>query len=117
MKRNNIVDTVSERTVDLETGEILEEAVEETPFQVPIISRNLNIWTGYDFPIMLAEDDISATLENQESKVEEVEDTDIQIDFKPKQRLAYKLPTIDLFAPIKVKVLRYLHIFYLIDIF
>lgn len=99
----NIVDTVSERTVDLETGEILEEAVEKTPFQVPIISGFDHLEPEDEFPIMLAEDDISATLENQESKVEEVEDTDIQIDFKPKQRLAYKLPTIDLFAPIKVK--------------
>ena len=99
----NIVDTVSERTVDLETGEILEEAVEEPPFQVPIISEFDHLEPEDEFPIMLAEDDISATLENQESKVEEVEDTDIQIDFEPKQRLAYKLPTIDLFAPIKVK--------------
>lgn len=99
----NIVDTVFERTVDLETGEILEEAVEETPFQVPIISEFDHLEPEDDFPIMLAEDDVLATLENQESKVEEVEDTDIQIDFKPKQRLAYKLPTIDLFAPIKVK--------------
>ena len=99
----NIVDTVFERTVDLETGEILEEAVEEPPFQVPIISEFDHLEPEDDFPIMLAEDDVLATLENQESKVEEVEDTDIQIDFKPKQRLAYKLPTIDLFAPIKVK--------------
>ncbi|BCP62330.1 cell division protein FtsK [Streptococcus parasuis] len=95
--------TSPERKIDLETGEILEEAVEEPPFQVPIISEFDHLEPEDEFPIMLAEDDISVTLENQESKVEEVEDTDIQIDFKPKQRLVYKLPTIDLFAPIKVK--------------
>ena len=99
----NIVDTVSESTVDLETEEILEEKEIEEPVQVPIFSEYDHLEPEDEFPIMLAEDDISATLENQESKVEEVEDTDIQIDFEPKQRLAYKLPTIDLFAPIKVK--------------
>ncbi|NQN52009.1 DNA translocase FtsK [Streptococcus suis] len=99
----NIVDTVSERTVDLETGEILEEKEMEEPVQVPIFSEYDHLEPEDEFPILLAEDDISATLVNQESNVEEVEDTDIQIDFKPKQRLAYKLPTIDLFAPIKVK--------------
>ncbi|NQM29401.1 DNA translocase FtsK [Streptococcus suis] len=99
----NIVDTVSERTVDLETGEILEEKEMEEPVQVPIFSEYDHLEPEDEFLILLAEDDISATLENQESNVEEVEDTDIQIDFKPKQRLAYKLPTIDLFAPIKVK--------------
>ncbi|HFI0447167.1 TPA: DNA translocase FtsK [Streptococcus suis] len=95
--------TSLERKIDLETGEILEEKEMEDPVQVPIFSEYDHLEPEDEFPIMLAEDDISATLENQESNVEEVEDTDIQIDFKPKQRLAYKLPTIDLFAPIKVK--------------
>ncbi|BCP58145.1 cell division protein FtsK [Streptococcus parasuis] len=95
--------TSPERKIDLETGEIIEEKEMEEPVQVPIFSEYDHLEPEDEFPIMLAEDDISATLENQESKVEEVEDTDIQIDFKPKQRLAYKLPTIDLFAPIKVK--------------
>lgn len=95
--------TSPERKIDLETGEILEEKEMEEPVQVPIFSEYDHLEPEDEFPIMLAEDDISARLENQESKVEEVEDTDIQIDFKPKQRLAYKLPTIDLFAPIKVK--------------
>ena len=95
--------TSSERKIDLETGEILEEKELGDPVQVPIFSEYDHLEPEDEFPIMLAEDDISATLENQESKVEEVEDTDIQIDFEPKQRLAYKLPTIDLFAPIKVK--------------
>ena len=95
--------TSPQRKIDLETEEILEEKEIEEPVQVPIFSEYDHLEPEDKFPIMLAEDDISATLENQESKVEEVEDTDIQIDFKPKQRLAYKLPTIDLFAPIKVK--------------
>ncbi len=95
--------TSPERKIDLETGEIIEEKEMEEPVQVPFFSEYDHLEPEDEFPIMLAEDDISATLENQESKVEEVEDTDIQIDFKPKQRLAYKLPTIDLFAPIKVK--------------
>ncbi|HEM3623813.1 TPA: DNA translocase FtsK [Streptococcus suis] len=95
--------TSPERKIDLETGEILEEKEMEEPVQVPIFSEYDHLEPEDEFPILLAEDDISATLENQESNVEEVEDTDIQIDFKPKQRLAYKLPTIDLFAPIKVK--------------
>ncbi|MDG4514603.1 DNA translocase FtsK [Streptococcus suis] len=95
--------TSPEQKIDLETGEILEEKEMEEPVQVPIFSEYDHLEPEDEFPIMLAEDDISATLENQESNVEEVEDTDIQIDFKPKQRLAYKLPTIDLFAPIKVK--------------
>ena len=95
--------TSPQRKIDLETEEILEEKEIEEPVQVPIFSEYDHLEPEDEFPIMLAEDDISATLENQESKVEEVEDTDIQIDFEPKQRLAYKLPTIDLFAPIKVK--------------
>ncbi|BCP64462.1 cell division protein FtsK [Streptococcus parasuis] len=95
--------TSPERKIDHETGEILEEKEMEEPVQVPIFSEYDHLEPEDEFPILLAEDDISATLENQESNVEEVEDTDIQIDFKPKQRLAYKLPTIDLFAPIKVK--------------
>ena len=95
--------TSPQRKIDLETEEILEEQEIEEPVQVPIFSEYDHLEPEDEFPIMLAEDDISATLENQESKVEEVEDTDIQIDFEPKQRLAYKLPTIDLFAPIKVK--------------
>ncbi|HEL2057849.1 TPA: DNA translocase FtsK [Streptococcus suis] len=81
--------------VDLETGEILEEAP-----QVPIFS-------GYDsqveeeFPVLLVEDeeDLSA----QQQAVSDDDGQDIQIDFQPKKNLAYRLPSIDLFAPIKAK--------------
>ncbi|HFI0238081.1 TPA: DNA translocase FtsK [Streptococcus suis] len=87
---------LSDRKIDLETGEILEE---EAP-HVPIIS-------GYDnqvedeFPIMLAEDE--APVPAQEGTELEDDGQDIQIDFKPKKNLIYKLPSIDLFAPVKSK--------------
>lgn len=92
---------ISDRTVDMETGEILDAE----PVQVPIISEYDHL-DGLDeedeFPVMLVEDEVpqpSADLP------EEVDDAEVQIDFKLKlkQRLAYKLPSIDLFAPIKAK--------------
>ncbi|MGV3088028.1 DNA translocase FtsK [Streptococcus suis] len=88
-----------DRPVDLETGEILDAE----PVQVPIISEYDHLEEVEDeFPVMLVEDEephLSADLP------EEVDDVEVQIDFKPKlkQRLAYKLPSIDLFAPIKAK--------------
>ena len=92
-----------DRHVDLETGEILEEE----PVQVPIISEYDHLDIEDEFPIMLAEDDQpaqsnSASQASEPNKFEK-DETDVQIDFKPKQRLAYKLPSIDLFAPIKAK--------------
>ncbi|HHT7754588.1 TPA: DNA translocase FtsK [Streptococcus suis] len=92
-----------DRHVNLETGEILEEE----PVQVPIISEYDHLDIEDEFPIMLAEDDQPAQSNSasQDSETNEFEkdETDVQIDFKPKQRLAYKLPSIDLFAPIKAK--------------
>ncbi|MDN3002485.1 DNA translocase FtsK [Streptococcus suis] len=92
-----------DRHVDLETGEILEEE----PVQVPIISEYDHLDIEDEFPIMLAEDDQPAQSNSasqaSESNEFEKDETDVQIDFKPKQRLAYKLPSIDLFAPIKAK--------------
>ncbi|MGQ7462341.1 DNA translocase FtsK [Streptococcus suis] len=87
---------LDDRRIDLETGEILEEQT----FQVPIIS-------GYDshveeeFPVMLVEDE--EEINSQEQPSIEEEGQDIQIDFKPKKTLIYKLPSIDLFAPVKSK--------------
>lgn len=95
--------TSSERKIDLETGEIIEEKEIEEPVQVPIFSEYDHLEPEDEFPVMLAQDELPVMEEQQELADEEVEDTDIQIDFKPKQRLVYKLPTIDLFAPIKVK--------------
>ncbi|HEL1630342.1 TPA: DNA translocase FtsK [Streptococcus suis] len=92
-----------DRHVDLETGEILEEE----PVQVPIISEYDHLDIEDEFPIMLAEDDQPAQSNSASQASEpnefEKDETDVQIDFKPKQRLAYKLPSIDLFAPIKAK--------------
>ncbi|HEM5189922.1 TPA: DNA translocase FtsK [Streptococcus suis] len=92
-----------DRHVDLETGEILEEE----PIQVPIISEYDHLDIEDEFPIMLAEDDQPAQSNSASQASEpnefEKDETDVQIDFKPKQRLAYKLPSIDLFAPIKAK--------------
>ncbi|HEM3691019.1 TPA: DNA translocase FtsK [Streptococcus suis] len=95
--------TSPQRKIDLETEEILEEKEIEEPVQVPIFSEYDHLEPEDEFPVMLAQDELSVMEYQQELADEEVEDTDIQIDFKPKQRLAYKLPTIDLFAPIKVK--------------
>ncbi|HEM5154424.1 TPA: DNA translocase FtsK [Streptococcus suis] len=87
---------LSDRRIDLETGEILEE---ELP-HVPIIS-------GYDhqvedeFPVMLVEDEEEISPQSQ--PIAEDDGQDIQIDFKPKKNLVYKLPSIDLFAPVKSK--------------
>ncbi|HFU3985167.1 TPA: DNA translocase FtsK [Streptococcus suis] len=86
---------LSDRKIDPETGEILEEAP-----HVPIIS-------GYDsqvedeFPVMLAEDEEELAVQKQPIADEDAQD--IQIDFKPKKNLIYKLPSIDLFAPVKSK--------------
>ncbi|HEM3577656.1 TPA: DNA translocase FtsK [Streptococcus suis] len=87
---------LSDRKIDPETGEVLEE---EAP-HVPIIS-------GYDnqvedeFPVMLAEDEEDLAVQKQPIADEDAQD--IQIDFKPKKNLIYKLPSIDLFAPVKSK--------------
>ncbi|MGQ7338006.1 DNA translocase FtsK [Streptococcus suis] len=87
---------LSDRKIDLETGEILEEETH----QVPIIS-------GYDhqvedeFPVMLVEDEEEISPQSQPIADEDAQD--IQIDFKPKKNLIYKLPSIDLFAPVKSK--------------
>ncbi|HEL2056091.1 TPA: DNA translocase FtsK [Streptococcus suis] len=87
---------LDDRRIDLETGEILEEQTH----QVPIIS-------GYDqqvedeFPVMLVEDE--EEMSPQRQPIAEDDGQDIQIDFKPKKNLVYKLPSIDLFAPVKPK--------------
>ncbi|HFU4116650.1 TPA: DNA translocase FtsK [Streptococcus suis] len=95
-KRENQTIEIDDRRIDLETGEILEEEVS----QVPIIS-------GYDshvedeFPVMLVEDEEEISPQSQ--PIAEDDGQDIQIDFKPKKNLIYKLPSIDLFAPVKSK--------------
>ncbi|HEM2809589.1 TPA: DNA translocase FtsK [Streptococcus suis] len=95
-KENTQTIELDDRRIDLETGEILEEQTH----QVPIIS-------GYDhqvedeFPVMLVEDEEEMSPQSQ--PIAEDDGQDIQIDFKPKKNLVYKLPSIDLFAPVKSK--------------
>ncbi|HFU4205772.1 TPA: DNA translocase FtsK [Streptococcus suis] len=95
-KENTQTIELDDRRIDLETGEILEEQTH----QVPIIS-------GYDhqvedeFPVMLVEDEEEISPQSQ--PIAEDDGQDIQIDFKPKKNLIYKLPSIDLFAPVKSK--------------
>lgn len=83
--------------VDVETGEILE--VEER--EIPILAEEREPFVDEEeFPVLLATDE-----EEGQEAAEDMEDLieDIALDFKPKARLAYQLPSIDLFAPIKVK--------------
>ncbi|WP_156009456.1 DNA translocase FtsK [Streptococcus ruminantium] len=91
--------------IDEETGEILDEEPVQVP--VPIISEYDYTDPEDEFPVMLAEDDESIQPMQVQRSFESIEstedDADVQIDFKPKQRLAYRLPSIDLFAPIKAK--------------
>ncbi|HEM6088812.1 TPA: DNA translocase FtsK [Streptococcus suis] len=95
-KENTQTIELDDRRIDLETGEILEEQTH----RVPIIS-------GYDhqvedeFPVMLVEDEEEISPQSQ--PIAEDDGQDIQIDFKPKKNLVYKLPSIDLFAPVKSK--------------
>ncbi|MGT2799021.1 DNA translocase FtsK [Streptococcus marmotae] len=76
--------------VDRETGEILEAEERE----IPILAEERVESFEDDFPVLLAD---------EEEIFEEPRAEEIALDFKPKAQLAYKLPTIDLFAPIKVK--------------
>lgn len=98
---------LAEKNVDLETGEMLEEQ----PY-VPIIQDHQELaWDEFpveieipaaseqeEFPVLLAEE----TEEKHDSDDEnETEDEDFDLPIKPrplKERLAYKLPSIDLFA-------------------
>lgn len=81
-------------TVDLETGEILDEEEHD----IPILTEEREpFFEEEEFPVLLAEDEV------EEQEVADDVTEDIALDFKPKAKLAYKLPSIDLFAPIKVK--------------
>lgn len=79
--------------VDMETGEILdrEPLVDQIPVRVP--SDELE--EEDEFPILLAEEEVTPE--------EEVVDEEVEIDFKPKHRLAYQLPTVQLLAPVQAK--------------
>lgn len=95
-KENTQTIELDDRRIDLETGEILEEQTH----QVPIIS-GYNHQVEDEFPVMLVEDEEEISPQSQ--PIAEDDGQDIQIDFKPKKNLVYKLPSIDLFAPVKSK--------------
>ncbi|MER0123843.1 DNA translocase FtsK [Streptococcus sp. ZJ93] len=77
--------------VDRETGEILEVEGREVPI---VTEERESIFDEEEFPVLLVTD---------EEATEEQEAEEVKLDFKPKAQLTYKLPSIDLFAPIKIK--------------
>ena len=81
-----------ERQVDLETGEILDSVPLEQ--EIPVTLQSEFDHEGEEeFPVLLEEEEVVA----------EEEPEDVVIDFKPKHHLAYRLPTVQLLAPIKTK--------------
>ncbi|MBF0787178.1 MULTISPECIES: DNA translocase FtsK [unclassified Streptococcus] len=90
-----IIAPVEHQIVDVATGEIL--AAKEG--EIPIVTEEREIFLAdEEFPVLLVED------EEKQEVAEDVEIIeDIALDFKQKARLAYKLPSIDLLAPMKVK--------------
>lgn len=81
-----------ERQVNLETGEILDSVPLEQ--EIPVTLQSEFDHEGEEeFPVLLEE----------EEDVAEEEPEDVVIDFKPKHHLAYRLPTVQLLAPIKTK--------------
>ena len=89
-----------DKDVDLETGEILERDQEDEriPLSIQADPEPRAEILEDEFPIHLAQEEILGA-----DEVEEDEPEDVVIDFKPKHRLAYQLPTVALLAPIKVK--------------
>lgn len=79
--------------VDVDTGEILEGNERE----IPILTEERGSVDEEEFPVLLADE------EEAQEELEEESTEDIALDFKPKTKRAYQLPSIDLFAPIKAK--------------
>lgn len=90
----------SEKNVDLETGEILEFSQEEDRVPLTIQAEPEPQMDGVEdeFPILLAQEEILS-----DEIEEEFEQEEVVIDFNPKHRLAYQMPTVSLLAPIRVK--------------
>ena len=88
----NSAEVRNDKEIDLETGEIKEEL----SMEIPIISA-YHEDEMEDFPVMLLEED------DEDTPMDTVDSSDIQIDFQPKKAISYKLPSIDLFAPVKAK--------------
>ena len=89
-----------DKEVDLETGEILEADQEEEgiPLSIQAEPEPRADIVENEFPILLAQEEILS-----DEEPEEVEAEEVVIDFKPKHRLAYQMPTVALLAPIRVK--------------
>ena len=89
-----------DKDVDLETGEILEadQEDERIPLSIQAEPEPKADIVEDEFPILLAQEEILADEEPEELELE-----DVVIDFKPKHRLAYQMPTVALLAPIRVK--------------
>ncbi len=79
--------------VDMETGEMLDR--ERLVDQIPVSMETDQPDEEDEFPILLAEEEVQSQ--------EEVADEEVEIDFKPKHRLAYQLPTVQLLTPIQTK--------------
>ena len=90
----------SEKNVDLETGEILEFSQEEdrVPLTIQAEPEPQRDGVEDEFPILLAQEEILS-----DEIEEEFEQEEVVIDFNPKHRLAYQMPTVSLLAPIRVK--------------
>lgn len=93
-----------EKDVDLETGEILEPDLdpewseERVPLSIQAESAPRTEHYEEEFPIHLAQEEILVDDASVDDDMEEV-----AIDFQPKRRLSYQLPTVSLLAPIRVK--------------
>lgn len=99
-----LVDDLSRR-IDLETGEILTPLREPEPFHQVLPEISLS---GQDYQDDLEEELPFSPLEEFEEirEPEEVflaEEEEVVVDFTPKARLQYRLPSLDLLAPVKPK--------------
>lgn len=92
---------LAEREIDMETGEILEPEIYVPTIEVPEepTSSFYQAEPEDEFPILLAEEEV---IEEETPQAQE-DNEEVRIDFQPKQALAYQLPSIQLFAPIKAK--------------
>lgn len=85
--------SLANQLVDVETGEIIEEVdLAPEPVLEPEIFAYEPEATWQEMPEP-----------NWETIVEDLDDSEVSIDFQAKQNLLYRLPTIDLFAPDKPK--------------
>ena len=90
-------------TVDLETGEILDQPLSLDDWVPPGSHRSEPEIVGADFPDIGDEPlDFQEAFWDEEPE-EEADDEDVVVNFTPKEALEYKLPSLALFAPDKPK--------------